>query len=296
MISVIVILFYSKHLVDDLIINLKQIINQNLGEIVLVNNSVQEKFEEFEEGIVRVVNCEKNLGYGGGINLGVNEAKHERLVIINPDLKFMSFDFSISIHDLFLAGGYNNEVPYGSKFPPLIRDTFRLTFRRIFPYKILNFILDLPHQQINSNKQYVDYFSGSLIITNKKTFNLLNGFDPEFFLFYEEIDLCKRANEKKIDVFITKSVEYSHKITSSASSNNVSKIKILNELISFFKYHNKYSGSIVILSKCWLILFTLLFLPIFSIASIFFRNRYLLSRRLLLSYYFQFLVRKYHFK
>lgn len=292
MISVIVILYYSEHLLKELLDNLRNVIGSDLGEIILVNNSKHENLDDYKSELVKVVYNEKNYGYGAGMNLGVSLAKYDSLLLINPDLRLERFNFVTCQDKPFLVGGFNNALPYGSNFPSLCRDTLRITIKRIFPFNCLNFVLDVPHTKIIKDRQYVDYFSGSLILTNRNTFNLLNGFDPNFFLFYEEIDLCKRAAEKKIKVFITKEVEYSHKLSSSASNIDVSAFKIECELNSFFKYHEKYSGKLTVLARYFMIAFILILYPFFILMSLIISGRYIKSRQKLFGAYFRYFFKK----
>jgi len=285
MISVIVVLFYSKHLLEGLLNNLRDVIGSSLGEIILVNNSKQENLDDYKGERIKIINSEINLGYGAGMNLGVSLARCERLLLINPDLSLEKFEYVINPNIFFLAGGYNTAVPYGSIFPSILRDTLRITIKRIFPFKYLNFILNVPHTKIIQELQNVDYFSGSLLITNKKTFSSINGFDPNFFLFYEEIDLCKRAKNKGINIFITQEVKYVHAISSIASSTDVKRFRIECELFSFFKYHRRYSKRGLILTKYFIFIFSLIVYPLFYFLSLLLNTNYLNSRKTLFKIY-----------
>jgi GT2 family glycosyltransferase len=77
--------------------------------------------------------------------------------------------------------------------------------------------------------------------TNKNTIKKLNGFNPDYFMFYEETDLCLRAKKENIPVYASKKIVYeSNKFKS--SSVNTEKIKYSNEIKSALKYHIKHNS------------------------------------------------------
>ena len=49
----------------------------------------------------------------------------------------------------------------------------------------------------------VDFISGADLFIRKATFERLNGFDPEFFMYYEEVDLQKRMDLLRIKTYYT---------------------------------------------------------------------------------------------
>lgn len=297
-ISVICVLYYSSHLLSKLIQNIKGIIGDQLGEIIFVNNSKRDNVTNYNDEIVKVFVPQSNLGYGGAINYGVAVAKYENLLLINPDLELIRFDLNIDENALFLIGGFNPEMPFGNSFPTLLRDTLRITFRRFFPFHFLDFIIDVPHQYIDNKAENntVDYVSGSLLFTNKRSFQTINGFDTAFFLFYEEIDICKRAKSKGVDVFISKSITYNHTIRNSASSLDTSDLKIYSELSSFSLYHKKYHSNYYFLANLFIFLFIIIFYPIVLIINkVIIDNSYFKKRKRIMKIYCDYFIyrRKY---
>lgn len=232
--SIICISFFSGHLIPKLLDNIRQVIKGQM-QIIIVNNAGA--FELIEPGTenVNVINSSENLGYGGGINLGLKHANYENILIINPDIEITEYNWNPLNHDmLFLAGAMQLPESCGYVFPSLCRDSLGYVipnFRKFLRKKISCF----PNRETN-----VDWFSGNLIMTNKKTLDVLNGFDESYFLFYEEVDLFKRASRLGIMVFISPKVKYSP-LQVKASSIDVYSAKIIHELNSFAIYHKKYS-------------------------------------------------------
>lgn len=250
-ISVIIILYYSKHLLFDIISNIKNKINQ-LGEIILVNNS-GENIDEFKSDIVRVVYPSHNLGYGSGINLGVQHSKYNFLLFLNPDLHIQKFDVSLENYQKeVILSGHNPKMPgYCLKFPNLISFLVTNTLIDLKYVKAIDKRIHFKRIKDHSEDIEVDYISGALIFTTKPIFNKIGGFDSSFFLFYEETDFCKRASQLNIPVIETSKIAFDTK-NGKSSSMDVNHIKIKAGIDSSKLYHSRYSG--IVATQCTLIL------------------------------------------
>jgi hypothetical protein len=255
-ISVIIILYFSKHLISSIILNVQQQI-KDLGEIILINNS-GEDIDEFQTENIVVVYPEKNLGYGSGINLGVKISKYEYLLILNPDLFIKKFDISIeAISIQTIISGHNPLMPgYSLKFPSLFASFIEYSILEVAYVKTIDRLIQFKRIKDNSDEVLVDYISGALIFTNKTTFNRIGGFDSSFFLFYEETDFCKRASHLKIPVVSSSKIVYEPKAGKS-SFKDVNDIKIKSGINSCKKYHSKYDGAFA--TRCIFILLKLLY-------------------------------------
>src|SRR5207253_370830 len=70
---------------------------------------------------VSIIYPEKNLGYGAGINLGVEKSKFDFILILNPDLHIEKFDVNLKdLNKEAIISGHNPKMPgYYLKFPNL---------------------------------------------------------------------------------------------------------------------------------------------------------------------------------
>ena len=286
MLSVISVTYYSSHIIKEFFLNLSSVLSDITFELIVVNNSIEDKITNPDSKKCTIINLSKNKGYGSAINVGVINAKFSNLLIINPDLHLKTFAIPFGENQLGLCGGFIEEHPEGHPFPPLFRDTMRMTVKRIFPWRFLNFVLDVPHKKITDNMQDVDYFSGSLFFTNKKSFELIGGFDEQFFLFYEEIDFCRRAKIQQIPVFIDSDIRYNHSIKNTASKIDVSQIKTISEVESFELYHKKYNGKTKTkIAMAFIFCFSLFFYLPFCFLSFIFNSKYFATRKHLFKTY-----------
>lgn len=261
-ITAIVVLYHSKHLLPSFLENIRDKI-RGLEEIILVDNS-SENLSEFNSPLVKVINPSKNIGYGAAINLGIKNAKNSIIVAMNPDVEITQWELSADwiFDNLIIVSGIPNEWISIRKFPSLICDILRLSLQNLArPFwwvGSLSGSISLEH--ISKPKQ-VDWVSGALMITNKKTMNRIGGFDEEYFLFYEEVDLCKRASSLAIPRYILPSINFNLNIGFS-SSLDVDEIKFVSEIQSAKKYHSKYTNKYICL-----IIFFLFKMYCFFIAS-----------------------------
>ena len=85
-ISIVIVAFKSDHLLQNLIKNIS-----SQYEIIIIENSLQietKKVLEKKFSNLRVIIPDENLGYSGGVNLGVKESKNNYVFILTADIYF----------------------------------------------------------------------------------------------------------------------------------------------------------------------------------------------------------------
>ena len=90
----------------------------------------------------------------------------------------------------------------------------------------------------------VENLKGFAIFFNMQKFNNIF-FDENFFLYFEEIDLCKRVKEKNGKIFIDKSIIIKHLGGKSVISNDeieLEKNRNWHWMWSTFYFHKKHKG------------------------------------------------------
>ena len=67
-------------------------------------------------------------------------------------------------------------------------------------------------QESSDDVSFPDWVSGSVIMLRRKIFQLITGFDEDFWMYYEDVDICRRVNEAggRIAFFRNISVEHNH--------------------------------------------------------------------------------------
>ena len=249
-ITFVIVSFKSSHIIEKCI----QSINSNIKNIVVENsdNVVVKQYLENKFSNVEVIITKQNLGYGKGNNFGISKVKTQYAFILNPDAILEKNCLSelskaqINLKDDFtiLAPNLSNNYGYFSSQKNNLQ----------------NEILE------------VDYVKGFAILINLKKINFDKIFDENFFLFLEEIDLCKRIKNSggKIFVAMNSKVKHSGKQASEYSL-NIELCRNWHWMWSLFYYNYKHFGVLVAykatISKFFSSIFKLL------IASVFFNKK-----------------------
>ena len=223
-ITFVIVSFKSSHIIEKCI----QSINSNIKIIVVENsdNVVVKKYLENKFSNVEVIITKQNLGYGKGNNFGISKVKTQYAFILNPDAILEKNCLSelskaqINLKDDFtiLAPNLSNNYGYFSSQKNNLQ----------------NEILE------------VDYVKGFAILINLKKINFDKIFDENFFLFLEEIDLCKRIKNSggKIFVAMNSKVQHSGKQASEYSL-NIELCRNWHWMWSLFYYNYKHFGVLV---------------------------------------------------
>ena len=145
---------------------------------------------------VRVISSDRNLGFGKANNKGALEARGKYLFFLNSDTLLLNN----AIHFFFYYMERNKEV--GAVGGILLNEQGQVSFsynRFPSPQTEVKYVLNklfrrptIPHPPFQPVS--VDFISGADLFIRKAVFERLNGFDPEFFMYYEEVDLQKRMD------------------------------------------------------------------------------------------------------
>jgi GT2 family glycosyltransferase len=200
-------------------------INNLAYEIIVVdNNSTEESVFKFEKMVkagkfpgVSFYRLDKNFGFGTGCNYGAKHAASDILCFLNPDTIVSEDIFKELISFLASNPGAAAVSPASTKskyfdysagvFPSLFLEILNIFF---FGRKLEAFYINFKHAVLGKNLFAVDWILGASIIIKKNIFNSLNGFDEDYFMFYEEMDLFYRIKSKDYGVFYYPSKKILH--------------------------------------------------------------------------------------
>jgi GT2 family glycosyltransferase len=252
-ITFVIVSFKSSHIIEKCI----QSINSNIKIIVVENsdNVFVKKYLENKFSNVQVVIAKKNLGYGKGNNLGISKVKTRYAFILNPDT--------------VLGRNCLNEL---SKVQIYLKDDFTILAPNLFN----NYgYFSIRKNNLKNKILEVDYVKGFAILINLKKINFKKIFDESFFLFLEEIDLCKRIKNLggKIFVALNSKIQHSGKQASEYSL-NVELCRNWHWMWSLFYYNYKHFGVFI----AYKVTFSKFFSSIFKLffALVFFNKKLLL--------------------
>lgn len=180
-------------------------------EVIIVDNhsdteAVQWLRNAFRnEQRVRIVETAKNLGFGQGYAQGAALARGDFLLINNPDkvlpkdgverlLAIVEGHPDIGIVAPKLVHDDGTVRSSARAFPrPLDVIAKRTALGRLFPQRVRHYLQeDAPSDTLRDS----DWVVGGCFLIPRNLFEELQGFDDRFFLFFEDIDLCRRVWEK----------------------------------------------------------------------------------------------------
>ena len=115
---------------------------------------------------------------------------------------------------------------------------------------IKNRINMISYEKLENSTTYVDWLSGCFMIVDRDFFEKVNGFDERFFLYFEDVDLCKKANNlnKKVLFDPTQEIVHIGKFESASKkgiiisflTNPVSRMHISAWIKYIFKWKKDY--------------------------------------------------------
>lgn len=172
--------------------------------------------------IVKLIKNNKNLGFAKANNIGVKAASGKYVFFLNPDtiVGDGAIDKLVDFMEKHVEAGIVAPLLLDKKYRPYpLQGTGKLTpLTALVVFSFLNKYW--PNNQISysywlkdwSKKDIkeVDVVPGSALLIRKRIFEDLGGFDENFFLYFEEADLCKRVKEKGWGIFINPSAKIIH--------------------------------------------------------------------------------------
>lgn len=184
---------------------LLQKLESEIEIIVVDNHSDDESVGIFrakwrEEPRVRIMESGRNVGFARGNAIGTPVASGKFLLFCNPDntlpettlqelTEILAKQEDIGIVAPTLVYPDGTIRPSARNFP---------TVRELFMKRIASKAWHEKHRKSPSMHDQaslhdVDWVAGGCFVIRRETFEKLNGFDPQFFLFFEDIDLCRRC-------------------------------------------------------------------------------------------------------
>lgn len=173
-----------------------------------------------KHNVILVDNNKINRGYAAGNNLGARQAKSEYLLILNPDTVVFPGAIESLTHflDTHPKAGIVAPLllnPTGQPYP--LQGTRELTpFSGIFVLSFLNRIpnpISRRYWLADWNKKdsrQVSVVPGTAFLIRRSLFNQIGGFDENFFLYFEEADLCRRVHNLGWEIYMLPAAKIIH--------------------------------------------------------------------------------------
>ena len=147
-----------------------------------------------------------NIGYGRAINLGARSCRDGDLLVCNPDIvvrpgtlaalgQVLAADPSAAVVGPRLRNSDGTVYPSARTFPSLTDAAGHGLLGLIQPgnrFSRRYRLLDWDHRE----RRAVDWVSGACFLIRRQAWAGLEGFDPRYFMYMEDVDLCWRAGRQ----------------------------------------------------------------------------------------------------
>tara|TARA_B100000029_G_scaffold39240_1_gene36748 strand:+ start:3234 stop:4274 length:1041 start_codon:yes stop_codon:yes gene_type:complete len=210
LVSIIVLNYNAGELLLNCIDSLKKSKYTNL-EIIVVDNissdSSQKKCKEkFPD--IKLIQNKKNLGYCGGNNVGIKEAKGEFIAILNPDTVVEPN----CIGELISAYNDIGEGLFQPKILSLNEENVLQSTGNMLHIFGFGFARDKGKkvEEKIEGIEKIGYASGTCLFTSREVFNKVGLLDEFLFLYHDDLDFGWRAAQIGIDSFYVPKAKIFH--------------------------------------------------------------------------------------
>lgn len=245
------------------------------AEVLVVDNGSLDGSAEMIEAAsssshipVRLFRSQVNLGFAAANNLAIEKARGRYLALLNSDAFFhpgalrlaiehMDADPTVAIGGARLVGRDGAWQPSARSFPSIGRDALVITgLSARYPHSRFFGAPDRTWASPNHPAQ-VDWVPGAFSILRPEALQKTGLFDPAFFLYCEEVDLCRRVKAAGFRVFYWPDIVVTH--IGGESSRQLRSLKfstigsqvVLWRMRATLLYYRKHHGSQAWLAR-WL--------------------------------------------
>jgi GT2 family glycosyltransferase len=233
-------------------------------EVVVVDNassdrSAQMVQDEFADTVILIANT-SNIGFGAGHNQTMRIARGRCVFLLNPDGRLLEPDVLKRMVDYLDENpgvgvlGPRILNPDGTlqfsarRFPTMLAAAFRHTvWGKLFPNNrfVRRYMMtDWAHDRVSE----VDWVSGAAMLLRQELINQIGLMDEGYFMYCEDVDLCKRAGMRGWKVVYYPEVSVSHRIGAASDQNPIEMIKQHHRsMLRYFLKFNRFSPKLVLL-------------------------------------------------
>ncbi|MGK2959501.1 MAG: glycosyltransferase family 2 protein [Acidimicrobiales bacterium] len=182
--------------------------SDGVEHIVVVDNASSDGSVEAirtHDPLVEVISLDRNLGFAAAANRGVAKTTTPYVAVLNPDLLLEAPVCKVLVETLASDPGLGLVGPrirtpdgalYPSvrTFPDLIDAAGHAFLYFLWPtnpfsrrYRMLDWDHELPAD--------VDWVAGTFMMARRSAWDEIGGFDEDFFMYLEDVDLCRRLHD-----------------------------------------------------------------------------------------------------
>ncbi|HWD32945.1 MAG TPA: glycosyltransferase family 2 protein [Pseudomonas sp.] len=255
-VDVMVVNFNTAGLLQPMFDALRQANSEALASYLVVDNASNDNSLECLSRVcpeALLLSNEKNVGFGRANNQLLEHLQGKYALLLNTDafvaadtlgktIAYMDAHPECGVLGVRLVGREGDLQPSCRYFPtPLNVFVARTGLRRFFPWLKMVDEMTWDHGSVRE----CDWLPGCFYLVRREVLDQVGLFDPRYFLYYEEVDHCKRVKEAGWKVVFyphTTVVHIGGESSKSvaeleAASRQISNYQIESELLYFRKHH-----------------------------------------------------------
>lgn len=192
--SIVIVNYQSRRNLRRCLLSIRSKVNMDEKEVIIINNDQRESLcgtqKNFPE--VKVFNMPENLGFGRAANYGSKKAKGDLVLFLNPDSQLRE-----NIKKVFFEFKKNNDLgALGAKLVNQKGQTKKWSSGQevtLFEV-ILNNLGIYRSRKIWKGRKIEEVFwvAGTALFVRRSIFLELGGFDENIFMYFEDVDFCRR--------------------------------------------------------------------------------------------------------
>jgi hypothetical protein len=221
---------------------------------IIVVNSDEDKLGQNDLGAVensicrqKIIEVNKNFGFGKSSNIGAREAQGQLLMFLNPDtimeaatLKALVAAFANNkdaavVSPLILwPDGRIQAWQFGKKKSPARMIYSKIIFR------------DRCGQKKGQDFIETDWVSGTALAVRREAYDKAGGFDENYFMYFEDVDLCLQIRQLGYKVLVGMKSNVYHYSGQSFTQEKQKKMHYYKSQRYYFQKNYGWLGALVV--------------------------------------------------
>jgi GT2 family glycosyltransferase len=263
MIDLVIVNYNSSELLNDCLASIKSSCNGAKPNVVVTDNGSRDPIEYIRKTYsdITIVRNKENIGYSRAINATLSTTDAPYVILLNPDTIVLTDHFLESIAafmdlhpDVGILGpgvlDPDGRIQGSARSFPRFHSLFfgrRSLLTKIFPQSRLASANILTKNANNTEPLEVDWVSGACMVIRRHALQQVGMMDERFFMYWEDVDWCKRMWHMGWKVMYWPGVKIMHHVGGSSESRVVRSVLEFHKsaLLYFNKHVKKYRSLIL---------------------------------------------------
>ncbi|MBI9099182.1 MAG: glycosyltransferase family 2 protein [Spirochaetaceae bacterium] len=242
-VTVIIVTYQSKDTIKETLDALTEANESGFADVIVIDNASNDGTTNFISEnypwVTLLIN-EKNIGFGRGCNIGLDNTKTPYSLLLNPDAVIdkksltVMYNFMKKNPETGICGPAVIEASGELQRAGSLSNPWKIMLKPVLPN------WSSKGQRIvkpGEKPMETDWICGSVMFLRMSMIKEINAFDPQIFLYFEETDLIYRASKKGWKIWTVGEAVCQHV---NAASAKLTKAPMMEGTISEHYYRSRF--------------------------------------------------------